>query len=478
MGRLRAHARHELVFLALGTMDVCIIAPLLAALLSLIVPVRPFPITAVFLGAVLAVHYVGRLMLRLPLVPGLRPALVGLGTLVSGLLAVHQLRYAHTRLLDPAWLAGIFRDLRQANLSHENVSQDVIIFLLVVFLWWRGLVLAQRPLDGASVAFRFRLGLVMLAVTTVLGGLVLPWPSYYYVFLFFFAGLLGIALARAEEVAQQYGGGHSPFSLGWLATLVSVSLLVLLLAAGVAALLTGENVSRFVGPIWDGLMLVLRGVAYVIGLMVQVLVTVLRLLLGEISLEKLRRDLSQLRPSQSLPQPEPYARLTAEQLALTRTVGTVAGVLLLVLVVALSLRRLRARAERRRGEERESVWEGTHLRRGLRDLLRHGRHRLDEAAAALGRSRLGRLFAALTIRRIYAHVSALAAEQGYPRASYETPYEYLPTLREAFPDSREEVARVTEAYVAVHYGEAPERPQDLAAVEAAWEGIRVRAARK
>ena len=88
----------------------------------------------------------------------------------------------------------------------------------------------------------------------------------------------------------------------------------------------------------------------------------------------------------------------------------------------------------------------------------------------------GRLFAALTIRRIYAHVGALAADRGYPRLSYQTPYEYLPALERAFPGSREEVARITEAYVAAHYGEVPERPQDLAAVEAAWECIQGRTA--
>jgi len=60
----------------------------------------------------------------------------------------------------------------------------------------------------------------------------------------------------------------------------------------------------------------------------------------------------------------------------------------------------------------------------------------------------------MTIRRIYAHVSALAAEQGYPRASHETPYEYLPALEQAFPESHEEVAHITGAYVAVHYGSA------------------------
>lgn len=38
------------------------------------------------------------------------------------------------------------------------------------------------------------------------------------------------------------------------------------------------------------------------------------------------------------------------------------------------------------------------------------------------------------------------------------------------------MTRITEAYVAVHYGEVPERPEDLAPVEAAWERIREAAA--
>jgi hypothetical protein len=90
---------------------------------------------------------------------------------------------------------------------------------------------------------------------------------------------------------------------------------------------------------------------------------------------------------------------------------------------------------------------------------------------------LGRFFAARTIRRIYAHLSALAAEQGYPRAAYETPYEYLPTLKQAFPENGEDVMCITEAYVAVHYGEVPERLEELVAVQHAWERIREEEAR-
>jgi len=463
--RFRACVRRELVFLALGTMEVCIITPLLAAFISSIIPVRPLPITGVFLGAVLAAHYLARVALRLPLHPFLRSTLLGLGMLVSGLLVVHQLLHAQTPLWDPVWLAGIFRDLQQENLSH-----DVILFLLVLFLWWRGLVLAQRRLESKTVVSRFRSGLVMLAVTTIVGGLILPWPPYRFVFVFFFVSLLGIALARAEEVGQQYGGTQSPFDLGWLATLVTASLLVLLLAAGVATLLTGENIACFIAPALELQRTLLNVLIYVLAWVVHIVSVFLFAVFGELDLEGLGRLLT---PGRSGPPVQPQPPLfTVKQLELARGSGIIAGVLFLLLLVVFSLRRLRARAGRRRGEQRESVWEGVHLSRGLRDLLQDGRRRLNEAAAALSHSILSRLSAGPTIRRIYAHLGALSAELGYPRASYETPYEYLPTLQQSFPDNRDEVARITEAYVAVHYGEVPERPEDLALIQAAWERIR------
>ena len=471
MYRFRVHARRELVFLALGTMDVCVFAPLFVVLLSSIVPTQPVALTAVLLGAVLAVHYLARLTLHLSLRPALRSSLLGTGVLVSGLLVIHQFLHAQVRLLDPTWLVGIFSDLQRENLPH-----DVLIFLLVLFLWWRGLVLAQRRLNSGSVAFRFRSGLVLLAVTMALSGSIFPWPYHGFVFVFFFASLLGIALARAEEVGQQYGGSQSPFGLGWLMTLVVTSLAVLLLAVGLAALLTGENIGLLLVPALQVLRIALIGVVYVMAWVAQIVITLLVALFRQ---HELGRFLDDIIRAMGLPESlagqearSEQSLFTAEQLALARAVGIIVGVLFLLLLVALSLRRLRVRAGRRRGEERESVWEGVHLRRRLRDVLRRGRRRLGGAAAALSRSLVGRFLVAMTIRRIYAHMGALAAERGYPRVPYETPYEYLPTLERSFPNSREEVTRITEAYVAVHYGEVPERPEDLAAVQAAWERIR------
>ncbi|HEY71727.1 MAG: hypothetical protein B6I35_03605 [Anaerolineaceae bacterium 4572_32.2] len=464
MTSFRATARRELVFLSLGAMDVCIITPLFASLLSLITPVRTLPVTIMFFCVVMGVHYAARLTLQSPLSPSLRSPLLALGILVSGLFTIHQLLHAQTALLNPAWLVDIFRSLQQ-----ESASQDILVFLSVLFFWQRGLVLAQRRLDSASVAFRFRLGLVALAVTIVVGGFILPWPLYQFVFVYFFFSLMGIGLARAEEVGQQYGGAQSPFNLGWLAALAAATLIILLLAAGVATLMTGESISRILTPLWAASRVFIAGLVYVLSWIMYAVMALLHTVFGEINLQGFEFAQPSL-PAEGLPQQAGRPPFTPEQLALARSIGLIGGLLLLLLVVAFSLHKLRVRAGRRRGDERESVWEGIRLRRSLRDLLLRGRRRLDEAAA-LGRSFLGRFLAAMTIRRIYAHMSALAAEQGYPRAPHETPYEYRPTLERAFPENHAEIDCITEAYIAVHYGEIPERPQELEKVRAAWEHI-------
>ena len=88
MDRFRGCARRELIFIALGTMDVCVITPLFAPMLSRVVPAQRWPVAAIFFAAILGVHYLARLALWLPLSPGLRPVLLGMGMLVSGLLGL------------------------------------------------------------------------------------------------------------------------------------------------------------------------------------------------------------------------------------------------------------------------------------------------------------------------------------------------------------------------------------------------------
>lgn len=466
--RIRAYTRRELVFLALGTMDVCVIAPVYAALLSPLIDITPLKATLVLLASVLLVHYLARLSFSLPLDPWRRITLTMFGMLITALFAVHEVLYAETHLWRLQWLGELLQSLRQ-----DLLAQDLMVFFLAVFLWWRGLVLAQRRLVSSSVAFRFRLGVVLLAFTTGIAGSMLSWPYHHFVFLFFFASLLGIALARAQEVGQQYGG-QSPFNLSWFATLVAATTVVLLLAAGATSLLTGETIGRVLMPVLRILQVLLFIVIFALAWLAQL---VIEPLLAILQRYEIGRALDEIIGDLQMPSPpigetqgaEPV--FTPDQLATMRLVVALVGAVGVLLLVAVTLYRLRARSAEPSHEKRESVWEGVQLRDGLGKLLRRGQQRLSAVADTLTHSYLGRVFAALTIRRIYAHMASLAEKRGYPRARDETPYDYVPTLHRAFPESEAEVTRITESYVAVHYGELPEREDDLSAVRSAWDHI-------
>lgn len=84
------------------------------------------------------------------------------------------------------------------------------------------------------------------------------------------------------------------------------------------------------------------------------------------------------------------------------------------------------------------------------------------------RALLSRLFAAATIRLIYARMTAEAARRGSPRRAAQTPLEYQPTLARVFPGAEADTDRLTRAYIAAHYGEVPDTVDALRDIRAAW----------
>jgi hypothetical protein len=112
---------------------------------------------------------------------------------------------------------------------------------------------------------------------------------------------------------------------------------------------------------------------------------------------------------------------------------------------------------------------------GVLGSLRGGWDRLRDMAGLVGQFGPGmRLYAAVSIRKIYANMARLAEREGYPRLPSQTPYEYLPALGLAFPNCRAEAAAITEAYVKVHYGQVPESAGELQRIRDNWQRIRER----
>jgi hypothetical protein len=89
-----------------------------------------------------------------------------------------------------------------------------------------------------------------------------------------------------------------------------------------------------------------------------------------------------------------------------------------------------------------------------------------------GRFGVGRhLLAAISVENLYANLCRLARRRGYGRRPAQPPDDYLPVLVEAFGGHEEALARLTTAYMRVHYGDRPIAPAELAALRADYLGV-------
>jgi hypothetical protein len=128
-------------------------------------------------------------------------------------------------------------------------------------------------------------------------------------------------------------------------------------------------------------------------------------------------------------------------------------------LVLLFLEKTRARQD---GHEEDEEEKGEEVSLGGASVARGARW-LRDMARLVKRFGLGRqLLAAISVQNIYANLCRLARQNGYPRHPAQPPDDYLSVLAQAFPGQQETLARITAAYMRVHYGDQPVSPTELA----------------
>jgi hypothetical protein len=379
---------------------------------------------------------------------------------VFSILAVLRLTvFSHLTPLDLSWLIRAPVGVARMFIA---LTPEVLVVLMGIFAWWRGVSMSQASLDFDSIGFRFRLGVLLLAllalINTWLGRIALA-P---YLFGFFFFGLVSVALARQEDVGRGEAQRSLPLKGPWLAILAGSAAAVLGLGILLSLIVTPQGLLAFLSlfkPLTPLVIVILYVLLTIIALLVQLLYAIVTWLVAVFR----GSGANQLLPNL---QPPPPALIPQDLEAMTipEPVQMGCSVLLfigLLLLLAWSLNRLQRRPHNDDNVTRESVpvsvgWDPL---KKLRDWFkRKPVIELDESVA--------------TIRRIYANLARLAAQRGFPRADAETPYEFMRDLRAAFPGAEPDERAITEAYVRVHYGEQDPSHEEVARVRAAWERIK------
>jgi len=461
-------SRRELIYIALAAAEVCWVTPIFAALSQETLRHRPLLLWLGMLILLLGFFYLYRALVQSNLSLVLQQGLLLAALLLGIVLVVRYHVYAGVALQGMTWIGYIWKRLTSITVF----LPEMLAILALIYLWARGIQLARRSVSVDSVGYSFRAGIIILIWSGLGVTLLTRREMTPFVIPYFFFALTAIALARIEETSQLPGGSQAHFSGYWVGwSVVAVGLLI---AVGmvVAVFFYGgslEQVFSWLSPVFDLLLILVYNVALWLLAAIWWLVSLLPIDWGalkgafdSLSLQ-LRNALEGL--GQSSVEPSPAA---------VRAFHLSANVGLIVVLVALVLlftwyRRWRTRATAGIDETHESLLSAGALGRSLVDLLQAGRQRLGDVAGRV----LGIQFlSAISIRRIYANVVRLATEQGYPRGSAQTPYEYLDTLRQALPGSEAETTLITNAYVNAHYGKLPDTPKELQQIRDAWDRVR------
>jgi hypothetical protein len=393
--------------------------------------------------------------------------------IITLLVAWRILLFSPRSFLDFGWLIDLFGDTSTSGgLLWARV---VTLFLLILFMWWRGLSLVQFQPDIGRVGLRLRAGILLFIPFALLPqARVSAWGIMPFVLLYFVAGLMAISLIRAEQIERERSGFAASLSPGWIGAIFVTSLLVVLTAGLIAIIFSGDMLALIVqwfspltAALLTGTVVSISTAIYLASplfILLEILLSWLANLFSALfsnlseglglELPGIVTDFSFLWPAR-----EEGAEIAGLSISLeaTRALTMLVMLAMVVFVAFVLTRRFRQPALAPHSGGRISAAE-----RG--ELPGEGiRQRLLQRLGLLRRWRT-----AASIRQIYRQMCVAASGVGYARGSSETPYEYLITLEQAWPDNQSDSLLVTEAYVRVRYGEIPETKEELEAIRSAW----------
>jgi hypothetical protein len=466
--------RREVVYPLTAAMEIAWFTPWY---ISLIPETAQLPAGRTALGLFLIMiipAYVARGLDRLCLRPEVQRGVLAILLALVCLLSMRVLLYAGHGYSGFEWLKVT---VKEAMDIYQFMPDWLVIVSSTLFLWWRGIGLAQRRPAVHSVMFGFYVGVVSFIGFVLMVSLVSEQDPALFMPVFFFCGLMALAAARMDEMRGLRGAMRSPFGFSWLSFIAVAAFVVVLLGGAFGALLTGSDTRDLLQ--WMAPLLLLLGMVFgLILVLMRVVTNWVLAFVRALGVEQVSLPLSDLLEGLgdlASSDPDKAAQAPTAVVGLLNVlrpllmVGLVVGLAALVL---WQLRRQRRSACEEERQEHGSVFAPTLLLENLRRLVDDGRGRLAAVLGLVERAGLRGLFAALTIRRIYVQMTRLAAAQGYPRAASQTPYEYQKSAARAFPGAAREVGAITRAYVAAHYGEVPDSEAGLQEIRACWERLK------
>ncbi len=372
--------------------------------------------------------------------------------------------------------------------TFDSPNTIVVALPVLLYLWWRGIILGQTTSHFRDIYRSFLLGMVALIVLIIIwrissGSEKFETPGAgigFNIIAFFFFGLISIAVSHLyqmrrsmpkEDAALTSVKRWLPIMLGVVGSMAVVSFFVASVFSEKFLTSIGHGIGvffSFIGKIIPYIMVpfnyLFDGIFYVLQWL----------------LNLIRTD-QEFQPegpgAGGIPGVEDVVTRGLPEAAVLaiKWVIIILIVVVVIYILAKAISRFRVKYARDEIEEiHESLWSWRGLTDDLRLLLnmmgsKFKRKRAPTAPEHYTDDDSSRR---LNIREIYRHLLWEAARSGVARHRHETASEYAGRLEQAVPDSSEPLGSITGLYIDVRYGEtgAPEEQVDNANV--LWRTLR------
>ncbi len=473
--------RHNLLLACVALAEVLWIAPALQWSLILFDDPLPMPLNY-WLGLV-SVSLLGGVILRRWLshrdVASTRqmPILL-LGIIISLLLSISLLPILMEEQTTPTFDYAAAFDFTRSDL----LPTGFILLPIVFGLFMRGVALGRSSLTHIGVGILMRFGILVFFLVALLSAFPvgdsikrLREEMVTLLPLFFAASLMASALSRSAALRIEDDLRQSRFGLSWLGFLTITVLILTTLGFLLSIVLAGidrEQALKIVELPFTVLITLLFILASPILIGVEKVVEILKpeeTPPQEVEIIGGTREVREGRHNEGLEIGDTLSDIIS---FVTEGIGLIILVLLVGFIIFFWVMVFLGNNENPRGEHRETI-ERRETIGGLRKALFKRLKKLGDALGLVRQFGIGRdLFAAFTIRWAYARMERTARKRGFPRQVSQTPYEYRQLLAQAFPGGEKSIRVITNAYVAIRYGELPEDNNKLEAVREALDYLK------
>lgn len=471
--------RRTLLYTCFTLAEILWITPFLMGLLRLLDDALAMPMDAML--SLVGVNILGAMALRRILINRDVENQRQVPILILGLIATILLSVSILPVLQTDGNESLnFNYIKAFTEDRADALPDAVVLTPIVFaLFLRGISIGRSGLMPTVVGVMMRFGILIFFLTAIFAPADLADDMLTILPLFFFFVLITNALAYASSLKLDSDVQERRFGMPWVGFLSVIAIVLSGIGLTISVILAGVDRDKVLQVleipfialftlIFILMSPLLYGAEKLFGWMADVL--------AEPSPVKSELTESGTREVVKAENTERFFALDFIQ-DVIEFITDGAGLILIVgavsIVLFFWLSMFFLGGKRYNDDDTEYIDRREQVKGGLRKAFTKRFKRLGNTLGLVKRFGLGRdLFGALTIRWIYGRMERLGKKRGFPRRDAQTPYEYRQQLTDAFPGGESDINLITDAYVAIRYGEVPEDGQRLNNVRDAFERLK------